>query len=59
MQKRHQLDFQENLHAQNYELKVGRSGEMFHVSSSQGERTKEQRVKWLSARSASSMRTMA
>ena len=59
MQKRHQLDFQENLHAQNYELKVGRSGEMFRMNSSQGERTKEQRVKWVCAQSVSSMRTMA
>lgn len=41
MQKRHQLEFQENLHAQNYELMVERSGGMFQMNSSQGERTKE------------------
>lgn len=40
MQKRHQLDFQENLHAQNYELMVERSGEMLQMNSSQGKRTK-------------------
>lgn len=34
MQRRHQLDFQENLHAQNYELKEGRPREMFHMNPS-------------------------
>ena len=32
---------------------------MFHVNSSQGETMKEQRVKWVCARSVSSMRTVA
>lgn len=40
MQKRHQLDFQENLHAQNYELMADRSGEIFQVSSNRGKERK-------------------
>jgi hypothetical protein len=35
MQRRHQLDLQ-GLHAQNYALKVGRPGAMFHLNSSEG-----------------------